>query len=129
MLASSFPSRITDMKRIAWLSASAAVVLLGARLAGAQPQPPTFEEIDKDKNGSLSKDEVAAWFEARRAAGNRGAGGGGATGGPPPGAGGAGPRDPAQIFARWDANADGKVTKEEFEARPRGGGGGGPPRN
>ena len=108
------------------LSASAAVVLLGARIASAQPQPPTFEEIDKDKNGSLSKDEVAAFIEARRAAGRAGGGGGG----PPPGAGGGGPPDPAQIFARWDTNGDGKVTKEEFEARPRGGGGGGgPPRN
>jgi len=104
-------------------AASTVALLLGARLAGAQPTPPSFEQIDKDKNGSLSKEEVAAFIAERRAAGGgqpRGPGAGGQGGGPP---------DPAQVFARWDTNGDGKVSKTEFDARPRppGAGAGGPP--
>jgi hypothetical protein len=115
------------------LAASAATLLLGARLVSAQPPgPPSFDAMDKNKDGVLTKDEVAAFFEARRAAGG-GQGRGPGAGGPP---GGGGPPDPAQIFARWDTNGDGKVTKAEFDARPRppgggqggGQGGGGPPR-
>jgi EF-hand domain pair len=96
-------------------AASAATLLLGARLACAQPGPPSFDAMDKNKDGSLSKDEVTAFFEERRAQG----------GGQGPGAGGPGGGgfDPAQVFARWDTNGDGKVTKEEFDARPRRGGG------
>lgn len=95
--------------------ASAVVLLAGARLGWAQFQPPTFDQLDKDGNGSLSKEEVAGFF-AQFAGG--------------PGGGQAGGRaiDPDRIFARWDANGDGKVSKEEFENRPRGrrGGGGQP---
>ena len=106
------------MKHAVLFAASAATLLLGARLAGAQPAPPSFDAIDKNKDGVLTKDEVVAFFDARRAAG--GGGGGAGAGGPP---------DPSQIFARWDANGDGKVTKAEFDARPRPGGAGqGPPR-
>src|SRR5262245_39548891 len=105
--------------RIAFVSAF--TLLIGAH-AWAQPPagftPPTFDGLDKDKNGSLSKEEVAAWAKTIQ-------------GGPN------GPPDADAIFARWDANKDGKVSKEEFDARPRGGGGppgggaggGGPPRN
>ena len=106
------------MKQSVVFAASFAALLLGARLAGAQPAPPSFADIDKDKNGSLSKEEVAAWLAARRAPG---AGAGGQGQGAPP--------DPAQVFARWDTNGDGSVSKAEFDARPRppGAGAGGPP--
>lgn len=104
------------MKHAVLFAASAVTLLLGARLAGAQPGPPSFDAIDKNKDGVLAKEEVVAFFEARRAAGGGGGGGAGAGGAPP---------DPAQIFARWDANGDGKVTKAEFDARPRPGGAGG----
>jgi hypothetical protein len=115
------------------LAASAATFLFAARLACAQPPPgpPSFDAMDKNKDGVLTKDEVVAFFEARRSAsGGQGTGAqNGQTRGP--GAGGAqgrGPPDPAQVFARWDTNGDGKVTKAEFDARPRpGAGGGGPP--
>ena len=112
------------MKHTVLFAASGVTLLLGARLACAQPAPLSFDAIDKNKDGVLTKDEVVAFFEARRAAG------GGAGAGGPPGGGG-GPPDPAQVFARWDTNGDGKVTKAEFDARPRPGGPGGgqgPPR-
>ncbi len=103
------------MKSSAFLMVPAALVLLGTRIAAAQPGPPSFEQIDADKSGSLSKDEVVKFFEQRRAAAGGGGGGGG------------GGFDPAQVFERWDANHDGSVSKAEFDARPRRGGGGGPP--
>jgi hypothetical protein len=102
------------MKHAVLFAASAVTLLLGARLAGAQPAPPSFDAIDKNKDGVLTKDEVVAFFEARRAAGG---GGGAAAGGAPP--------DPAQLCARRDAKGDGKVTNAEFAARPRPGGAGG----
>src|SRR5262245_60297727 len=92
-------------------------LVLVAGAAGAQAPgggggftPPTFDGIDKDKNGSLSQAEVAAWVATLPAGPN-------------------GARDPAAIFTGWDANKDGSVSKAEFDARPRpgGGGGGGPP--
>jgi len=89
---------------------SAFTLLIGA-YAWAQPPagftPPTFDGLDKDKNGSLSKAEVEAWVKSLPENPN----------GPP--------RNADDIFARWDTNKDGKVSKEEFDARPRGGGGGG----
>lgn len=60
-------------------------------------QQLTFEYVDTDGNGTLSKEEVATI--AVRFPGRP---------------------DPDDVFARWDANNDGKVTKEEFESRPRG---------
>jgi len=73
---------------------------LGAQLASAQFTPPTFDGIDKDKNGSLSKDEVGAWA-ATIPAGPQGA------------------INADQVFGRWDANSDGSVSHEEFDSRPR----------
>ena len=105
--------------RIRLAFVSAFTLLIGAH-AWAQPPgftPPTFDGLDKDKNGSLSKQEVADWVKSLPANPN----------GPP--------RNADDIFARWDTNKDGKISKEEFENRPRGGGGppgggagGGPPR-
>jgi len=70
--------------------------------------PPTFDGIDKDKNGSLSQAEVAAWVATIPAGPN-------------------GAQNPADVMGRWDANKDGSVSKAEFDARPRPQGGGGPP--
>lgn len=75
--------------------------------------PPTFDGLDKDKNGSLSQAEVGEFVKTIPANG-----------------GANGPPDAATIFGRWDANKDGSVSKAEFDSRPRGGGpggGGGPP--
>ena len=103
------------MKTIAILG-----LLLVAGAAGAQAPggggggftPPTFDGLDKDKNGSLSQAEVGEFVKTIPA-------NGGANGRP----------DAATIFGRWDANKDGSVSKAEFDSRPRGGGpgGGGPP--
>jgi EF-hand domain pair len=82
--------------------------LAGAAAVGAQGfTPPTFDGLDKDKNGSLSKDEVAAFVGGLRGAN--------------------GPPNADDVFARWDANKDGSVSKEEFANRPRPAGPGGPP--
>jgi hypothetical protein len=91
-------------------------LVLVAGVAGAQAPgggggftPPTFDGIDKDKNGSLSQAEVAAWVATIPAGPN-------------------GAQNPADVMGRWDANKDGSVSKAEFDARPRpAGGGGGPP--
>ena len=94
-------------------------LVLVAGAAGAQAPgggggftPPTFDGIDKDKNGSLSQAEVGEWVKTIPAGGPNG------------------PPNAADVFGRWDANKDGSVSKAEFDARPRqggGGGGGGPP--
>ena len=89
---------------------SAFALLIGAQAWAQQFTPPTFDGIDKDKNGSLSKTEVAAWVAT-------------IPGGPN------GPPNADEVFARWDANKDGSVSKQEFDGRPRpqGPGGGTPP--
>jgi len=90
--------------------------------------PPTFDSIngsnaDGNEDDYLSLEEVKAWF-ANGFAGR--AGGGGAF-------------DAEAIFAQWDTlpegAPDGKVTRQEFDARPVGAGrgragpgGGAPPR-
>jgi hypothetical protein len=89
------------MKKTVML-ASALVLLAGARVGWSQFQPPTFDQLDKDKNGSLSKEEVADFFKQFAGQGN----------------GGGGP-NVDQVFSRWDANGDGSVSKEEFDNRPR----------
>ena len=79
--------------------------LAGAAAVCAQGfTPPTFDGLDKDKSGSLSKAEVAAFVA-------------GIQGGPN------GPPNADEIFGRWDTNKDGSVSKEEFDSRPRRGGG------
>lgn len=90
------------------------LLLGGASLVTAQPTPPTFDDFDSDGSGVLSQEEVVALL-ARFA----GRGPGGAAGGPP-----AGRPGPTMIFERWDANGDGAVSREEFDARPRMGPGG-----
>jgi hypothetical protein len=88
---------------------SALTVLIGTAVWAQGFTPPTFDGIDKDKNGKLSKEEVAAWVKTIN--------------GPN------GPPNADDVFGRWDANKDGSVSKEEFENRPRpqGPGGGAPP--
>jgi hypothetical protein len=100
--------------------------------------PPTFDAInmadeDGDKDDHLTQEEFVAWMQARMASfgGGGGPGGGPGAGGPGPGgrgpgAGGPGSGGMAGMFGRWDTDGDGKVTREEFEGRPRGGPGGGP---
>lgn len=109
------------------LISSALVVAIGWQAAQAQPpgggggfQPPTFDSInqadaDGNKDDHLTVEEVTAYFETMMA----GRGGGGGRG-----------FDPATIFAGWDTipeGGDGKITQEEFDARPQGRGRGGPP--
>jgi hypothetical protein len=84
------------------------VVLVVAGVAVAQPPgAPTFAGLDTNKNGSLTKEEVGAFFAGR----------GGPQGAP----------NVDDIFGRWDANKDGSVSQQEFDSRPRQGGPGGPP--
>jgi hypothetical protein len=86
---------------------SALTLLIGTAVWAQGFTPPTFDAIDKDKNGKLSKEEVATWAKSL-----------------PPGPNG--PRNADEVFARWDANKDGSISKEEFDNRPRGGQGRGP---
>ena len=79
---------------------SAVTLLIGAQAWAQGFTPPTFDGIDKDKNGKLSKEEVAAWVKTIPAGPN-------------------GPANADEVFARWDANKDGSVSKEEFDGRPR----------
>jgi len=85
------------------------VLLVVAGAAGAQPPPgaPTFSGLDTNKNGSLTKEEIGAFFAGR--------------GGPQ------GVPNVDDIFGRWDANKDGSVSQQEFDSRPRQGGPGGAP--
>jgi hypothetical protein len=98
------------MKKTSVMLASALVLVATARIGWTQSGGPTFEQLDKDGNGSLSKEEVSAYFAQlpRR-------GGGAQQGGQANGRG----FNVDRVFSRWDANGDGKVTKEEFDNRPR----------
>jgi hypothetical protein len=97
------------MKPVAILAAPALALCVGVAAAQGGFTAPTFDGLDTDKSGGLSKDEVAAFFKNIPAGPN-------------------GPIDANAAFGRWDANSDGTVSKAEFDARPRPGGpGGGPP--
>jgi len=88
---------------------SGLVLVLGAQVAWTQAfTPPTFDGLDTDKSGSLSKAEIAAFVKTIPA---------GPQGAP----------NADDIFGRWDANKDGSVSKAEFDSRPRPQGAGGPP--
>ncbi len=50
----------------------AAAVGLGAQLAQADSAEPTFDGLDKDHDGVLSKDEVAAMFPSANDSGSGG---------------------------------------------------------
>ncbi|HEX6992986.1 MAG TPA: EF-hand domain-containing protein [Gammaproteobacteria bacterium] len=121
----------------AWTVVALAAALGTAALtASAQPPgPPSFDQIDADKSGALSEDEVRQFFTRMFQNMPRGPGAGGPGAGGP-GAGGPGAGGPpidgnlfGQLFQTWDANKDGSVSREEFDNRPRmqgPGGGAGP---
>ena len=130
------------------------------RFAAAQSAEPTFEGLDKNHDGVLSKDEVAAMFEHMGGSGSDAGGrhlggpgmgggaglggtggggfghgmrGGGMHGGAMPGGGGqsgaapqSGGRKPNvdEVFKSWDKDGNGTISREEFDARPRGNTGG-----
>jgi hypothetical protein len=152
-------SEETAMQLLRPLMLASALALLapaGAALA-QRPAPPTFESLDTNHDGVLSKDEVNAWFASRREAARRGGegrgpGGGGFGGGGPGGGGGFGGHrggfgnngsggepqgasdggrrqrpSPDQIFASWDKDGNGTISKDEFDSRPRFGRRGGRP--
>lgn len=77
--------------------AAVLVLIASAPLAFGQQGRLTFEYLDTDASGWLSKEEVAAF--AGRIPGQP---------------------DPDEVFARWDGNNDGQVSREEFDDRPRG---------
>jgi hypothetical protein len=138
-------------------------LLVSARFAAAQSAEPTFDDLDKNHDGVLSKDEVAALFPSTSDSGSRGqhgagsgsgtgggrggfggghggfgggfgGGGGGLGGGFGGGRGGQGAGAPQgtgashsakppnidQIFKSWDKDGNGTISREEFDARPRG---------
>ena len=122
------------MKRIT-LALSAAVCLGLTSIAAAQPPGgagggPNFDAFDENKDGSVSKEELTAFFTRMRTNAPAGAGGAGGPGAGGPGAGGPGGGmfNPDTLFERWDANKDGSISKQEFDERPRMGppGAGGP---
>jgi EF-hand domain pair len=82
------------------VSIAAALVLI-APIAFAQQQRITFEFLDADKDGSLSVTEVGT-LAARIPDKPK----------------------PEEVLARWDTDKDGKVSKAEFDARPRNNAGG-----
>jgi Ca2+-binding EF-hand superfamily protein len=91
-------------------SASLLTLAFAANIVCAQQlAAPTFDGLDTDNSGALTKAEVAE-FVKRFPAGPQGA------------------PNVDDVFGRWDANKDGSVSKEEFASRPRApGSGGGPP--
>ncbi len=95
--------------KIRIFAASALVTLVATSAAFAQQGGPiTFESLDADGDGIVTKEEFTANFK-------------------PPGRDGRPPPDPETVFGRVDADGNGEITAEEFENRPRRGGQGQPP--
>jgi hypothetical protein len=72
------------MKAAVLMAAVAAGLVAGAQIVAAQPAEPTFEGLDKNHDGVLSKDEVQGMFD------HMGANGGGQQHHRPPSGGGFG---------------------------------------
>ena len=84
-------------------TATALIALIAASAAFAQQaggMAITFESLDTDGDGSVSKEEFLANFK-------------------PPGRNGNPPPDPEMVFSRIDADGNGEISAEEFENRPR----------
>ena len=60
----------------------------------------TFESLDTDGDGIVTKEEFTENFK-------------------PPGRNGNPPPDPEMVFGRIDADGNGEISAEEFENRPR----------
>lgn len=82
-------------------AASAVLTLIATSAAFAQQGGAriTFESLDTDSDGVVTKEEFKANFK-------------------PPGRDGRAP-DPEMVFGRWDADGNGEITAEEYENRPR----------
>ncbi len=81
------------MKSALVLAVATVGLLMGARAVMADSADPTFDDLDKNHDGVLSKDEVAAMFPATNdsgSGGQRGAGNGSGFGGGRGGFGGGG---------------------------------------
>ena len=96
------------MRRVSWVGVW---LLATGGAAMAQPTPPSFDDLDTDATGTLSPEEVGALLAGLP---GRSPGDGATSRGP----------SLERIFGRWDADGDGAVTREEFDARPRMGRGG-----
>jgi len=86
-------------------AASALITLVATSAAFAQQGGGgggaiTFESLDTDGDGVITKEEFIANFN-------------------PPARNGNSPPDPETVFGRWDADGDGEITDEEYENRPR----------
>ncbi len=84
-------------------AASALITLVATSAAFAQQGGGgaiTFESLDTDGDGIVTKEEFTANFK-------------------PPGRNGNPPPDPAMVFGRIDADGNGEISAEEYENRPR----------
>ncbi|MGI9271590.1 MAG: EF-hand domain-containing protein [Woeseiaceae bacterium] len=82
-------------------AASAMLSLIAGSAALAQQGGGriTFESLDADGDGVVTKEEFKANFN-------------------PPGRDGRAP-DPEMVFGRWDADGNGEISAEEYENRPQ----------